>query len=264
MAKSERARKRGFQTARRHPRSTLAASEILYGINPVEEALLARRRTLRRLVLREDARSERLTRIQHLGAAAGLTPEWLAPGELELLANSAHHQGVALECGPLPRLSERDALAAASAPNALFVALDQVEDPQNLGAVVRNCAAFGVGGLVVPRDHSSPLSPAASKASAGRLERFPVYEAANLARFLDSCRERRVWVAGTDESGDVKLPGFDQPRPLMIVLGNEGRGLRHLVREKCDYVLSIPTPGAGSLNIASASAVILYHLTCFR
>ena len=261
MAKQQRARSRGFRPPRKRPPSA-PASEILYGINPVEEALLARRRRLKRLVLKEDARSERLTRIQHLAAGLGLFPERLPLGDLELLANSPHHQGVALDCGPLPRRSEHEALAAASAPDALFVALDQVEDPQNLGAVVRNCAVFGINGLVVPRDHSAPLSPAASKASAGRIERFEVYEVANLARFLDSCRDRRVWVAGTDEAGDVALPGFRQPRPLMIVLGNEGRGLRHLVREKCDYVLSIPTPGEGSLNIASASAVILYHLTC--
>jgi len=263
MAKQQRTRKRVFQPPRKHPTST-AASEILYGINPVEEALLARRRKLRRLVLKEDTRSGRLAHIQQLATTLGLFPERLPPGALELFAHSPNHQGVALECGPLPRRSEHDAVEAASAPDALFVVLDQVEDPQNLGAVVRNCSVFGVTGLVVPRDHSSPLSPAASKASAGRLERFDVYEVANLARFLDTCRDRRVWVAGTDEAGGEALPGFRQPRPLMIVLGNEGRGLRQLVREKCDYVLSIPTPGAGSLNIASASAIILYHLTCTR
>jgi len=264
MSKPGRNRHRSMHGPRRHAPTRQAANEILYGINPVEEALLAGRRRLKRLVLKEDARSDRLIHLHDLGTRAGLVAEWMNLGDLELFANSAHHQGVALECGPLPRRSESEALSAASADGALFVALDQVEDPQNFGAVVRNCAAFGVRGLVVPRGHSSPLSPAASKASAGRLERFDVYEVPNLARFLDSCRERRIWVAGSDEDGTAPLQGFSPPWPLMVVLGNEGRGMRRLVRDMCDYVLSIPTPGTGSLNIASASAVILYHLTCSR
>jgi 23S rRNA (guanosine2251-2'-O)-methyltransferase len=237
---------------------------VLYGINPVQEALGARRRRLRRLYVREGARSERLAQVQDLAVTAGLVPEWRPSVELDRLAGTDHHQGVALECGPLPREGHDEALAAAAAPGAVLVALDQVEDPQNLGAVVRNCACFGAAGLVVPRDHSAPLSPAASRASAGMLERLPVYEVPNLARFLDACRDRRVWVAGTEADGEVDLARFQAPRPLLIVFGNEGRGMRRLVREKCDYLVSIRMPGSGSLNIASASAVILYCVTLPR
>jgi 23S rRNA (guanosine2251-2'-O)-methyltransferase len=237
---------------------------LLYGINSVEQALLAGRRRILRLYLKSGPLSGRLARIRELAARAGLTPELLSAPGLDMLCGSPHHQGAAMECGALPAGDEESALARATAPDTFMVALDQVEDPQNLGAVVRNCAIFGAKGLAVPRRHSAPFSPAASKASAGLLESFPLYEIANLPRFLDRCRERRVWVAGTDAAGETPLPRFDPPRPLLLVLGNEGRGMRPLVRSKCDFVISIPTAAGGSLNIASASAILLYALTQSR
>ncbi|MCZ6749447.1 MAG: RNA methyltransferase [SAR324 cluster bacterium] len=236
------------------------AWEMLYGINPVEEALIARRRRVRRLYLKGGSPSQRLTRIRDLAAERGVSATFLPAPELEVLCGSAHHQGSALECAPLSPGEEAEALNRAAGAGAVTLALDQVEDPQNFGAVVRNCAGFGAAALVVPRHHSAPLSPAASKASAGTLESFPVYAAANLPRFLDACRKRGIWIAGTAESGETPLHRFDAPLPLLVVLGSEGRGLRPLVRAKCDYAVSISTRGGASLNVASAAAVLLYHL----
>jgi 23S rRNA (guanosine2251-2'-O)-methyltransferase len=239
--------------------------ELLYGINPVEQALRAGRRRMVRLFLKsgpgEGAISERLSQLEVLAAQSGLVPQWLPSPGLDELCASPHHQGVALECGPLDMQGEAEALAAASRPDALMVVADQVEDPQNLGAVARNCAVFGAVGLILPRSHSAPLSPAASKASAGWLEDFPVYEVANLPRFLDRCRARNVWVAGTSDTGDTALGAFQPPRPLLLILGSEGKGVRPLVQSKCDYMVRIPTAAEGSLNVASASAVLLYALT---
>lgn len=211
-----------------------------------------------------DHLSVRLSAIGALANQAGMEPELLSPPALDELCGSPHHQGVALECGPLTVGSEAEALERAAQPGALMVTLDQVEDPQNLGAVARNCAVFGAAGLILPRSHSAPLSPAASKASAGRLEDYPVFEVANLPRFLDLCRERSVWVAGSSESGATPLASLDAPRPLLLVLGSEGKGMRPLVQSKCDYMIAIPAASAGSLNVASASAVLLYVLTQTR
>lgn len=145
-------------------------------------------------------------------------------------------------------------------PYPVLVALDQVEDPRNLGAVVRACAVFGAAGVVVPRHHSAPVSPAASKASAGHLERLPIYEAANLARFLEQAREGGWWVAGTAAEGGQPLHATALDRPLVLVFGSEGRGMRPLVQRGCDFLLTIGTPGGESLNVASAAAVVLYQL----
>jgi 23S rRNA (guanosine2251-2'-O)-methyltransferase len=236
------------------------AGEALYGLNSVERALAAGRRTLRRIYLREGRPSERLARIGQQAEALGLTLFSGTPEELEALCGSSAHQGAVLACSPLPLADEAAALALPVSARPVLVVLDQVEDPQNLGAVVRNAAAFGAAGLVIPRHHAAPLSPAASKASAGELETFPVFEATNLARFLDACKERGYWVAGTVVSGGDPLSGFRRDTPVVLVLGNEGRGLRPLVERHCDFRLTIPTREGTSLNVSAASAIALYHL----
>jgi 23S rRNA (guanosine2251-2'-O)-methyltransferase len=284
---------------------------LLWGLNAVEAALLARRRVLRRLHLKAGAEAGqpagKPARLRALAEALGLSVQARSGQELDTLTQGGHHQGAVLECGPLPVLDERSALAlgawrpnepagaaAAAGPGAppLLVALDQVEDPRNLGAVVRCAAAFGAAGLVVPRDHSAPLSAVASSASAGALERFPVYAAANLARFLEQAKSHGFWAAGAVAAGGQPLGGYTHDRPLVLVLGNEGRGLRPLVARSCDLLLTIPmagaqaaqqaqqaqqardaqdaqeTPGGAagpeSLNVSAAAAVLLYHLMTFR
>lgn len=232
----------------------------LYGINPVEEALRQGRRTLHRLYFREGRPSRRLDALRHLAAARGVPVSEEPGARLEHRCGSAQHQGAVLACGPLPVGDEHDALARARRPGALVLALDQVTDPQNLGAALRNAAVFGLDGAVVPRRHSAPLSAAASKASAGRMEALPVDEVANLPRFLEACRRAGVWVAGTAAGSETALPDFRPPRPLVVVMGSEEKGLRPLVAARCDYRVAIPAPGGGSLNVASASAVVLYHL----
>ncbi|HEX9842610.1 MAG TPA: 23S rRNA (guanosine(2251)-2'-O)-methyltransferase RlmB [bacterium] len=256
-----------------------AAEGVLFGINAVEAALRARRRTLRGLHVKAGPPSPKLALLRELAAEQQLSVQEQPAAELDVLCLGGHHQGVALRCGPLPLLDDRSALAhGAWQPGTpgtppLLVALDQVEDPRNLGAVVRSAAAFGAAGLVVPRDHSAPLSAVASSASAGALERFPVHEVANLARFCEQARQQGFWVVGSSAEGDTPLHRYVHDRPLVLVLGNEGRGLRPLVARACDQHLTIPLPGgaavggaavgggvAGSLNVSAAAAVLLYHL----
>lgn len=244
---------------------------LLYGINPVQAALETGRRTLHELLLKPDPHSERLERIREAARTASVPVRELQSTELAHRCGSPAHQGAVLRCGALPVDGEQAALALAAEHQSLppeqaplLVALDEVEDPRNLGAVVRSCAAFGAAGVVLLRRHSAPLGAAASSASAGALESFPVYEAANMARFLENARKAGFWVAGTTIEKGEPLAGFQRSGPLVLVLGNEGRGIRDLVSRNCDYHLTIPLSGGGSLNVASAAAVLLYALTTVR
>jgi len=245
----------------------------LYGINPIARALEVGKRKLYRLWLREGRLSEGLEALQAAMQAHGL-PIGLAPVEdLTTLAGSDSHQGAVLECGPLPFGEEAEALAllepdAASAEGVdaprklpLIVVLDQVEDPQNFGAIVRSCAVFGATGVVVPRHHKAPPSPAASKASAGELESCALFEVANLSRFLDACKERGAWTAATVTEGGQPLSSYRRDTPMVLVVGNEGRGMRPLVEKHCDFRLTIPVKPGTSLNVSAATAVALYELT---
>lgn len=243
------------------PRRREPEGEVLYGFNPVEAALAAGRRRFYRLLVKQGRPSPRLEKMLELARERGLSHQELSPEELDRKCGSTAHQGVGLACGALPRLEEKAALALGKQPQTLLVVLDEVQDPQNLGAVARSCAVFGAAGLVLPRHHSSPLSAAASKASAGLLEHLPVYVVANLARFLGASRKHGFWVAGASEDGDTPLHRFQRSGALVLVVGNEGRGLRPLVAQGCDYHLAIPTALGASLNVSAAAAVLLYHLT---
>ena len=248
----------------------------LYGLNPVEAALGAGRRKLVSLSIKDGGLSPRLRKVWDLARPLGIPVEFLPPRELEARCGSPNHQGVVLRCGPLPMAGSDAALDLEPGGAPLLVALDQVEDPRNLGAVVRSAAAFGASGLVLHRDRSAPLSAAASNASAGALETFPVFQAPNLARFLAQARKHGFWVCGAvaENSGDgdsedgnptsTPLPAFSLDGARVLVLGSEGRGLRPLVRSHCDVLLTIPLPGGGamnSLNVSAAAAVLLYEMT---
>jgi 23S rRNA (guanosine2251-2'-O)-methyltransferase len=257
-------------------------THYLYGINPIARALEVGRRKLFRLWLREGRRSEVLEALYVAMVAHGLPVSEADGDELEALAASGSHQGAVLECGPLTLGTEDEALAlldgsvgdggtpsastdaapnAARSPLPLLVVLDQVEDPQNFGAIVRSCAVFGASGVVVPRHHAAPPSPAASKASAGEIEAYSVFEAANLSRFLEACKARGAWTAAAVAEGGQALDGFTRDTPLVLVVGNEGRGLRPLVERHCDFRLTIPVQAGSSLNVSAATAVLLYALT---
>ena len=245
-------------------RSNTGHADILYGIAPIEAALASGHRKIRQIHIKATNRSPRLEDLARTAKEQGVPITPASPPDLERMAGSATHQGILAETGPLHLGTEKEALEHIGDPRALLVALDEVQDPQNLGAIIRACAVFGASGVILPRHHNAPTGAAASKASAGWLERFPLYDAANLARFLDTAHKAGWWIAGTAQEGDTPLQTFHMEQPMVLVLGNEGRGLRSLVRKKCDFTLAIPTQGEGGLNVSAAAAVVLYQLTQFR
>lgn len=174
------------------------------------------------------------------------------------IASDAAHQGLLLEVGPLPPRA-LDELTGTDDEPRLLLALDQVSDPRNLGAILRSAAALGVGGVVVPRHGSAELGGACAKAASGALDRVPIAEVVNLARALAELRERGFAVLGLDASGPLALEQLPLNSRTVLVLGAEGTGLRRLTAERCDTLARLAIdPGAESLNVAVAAGVALY------
>jgi 23S rRNA (guanosine2251-2'-O)-methyltransferase len=243
-----------------------SASELIFGLHPVREALRARRRRLIRLRIQEDSARAELDEIGELALAAGVQVERVSRHQLETATPpGAKHQGVILEAGPLPTLSleEMRSLSPPPATSRRLVALDGVEDPQNLGAIIRVAEAAGALGLVLTARRAPPLGAAVARASAGAVEHLPVSRVANLRRALEQLKKGGFWVIGADtRAGDDLFQSPDRiwQGDLVVVLGAEGRGLRRGVLDSLDHRVRIPMTGqVGSLNVASAAAVVLFE-----
>jgi 23S rRNA (guanosine2251-2'-O)-methyltransferase len=208
---------------------------IVYGRRPVAEAKRGRRRVLGVVTL-NDASADELTR----------------------LAGSPDHQGIVAEVEPYPYAAADDMLAA---PDALVVALDQVQDPHNLGAVCRSAEAAGATGVVIPDRRSVAVTPAVCKASAGAVEHLAVARVRNLADWLEAAKQKEgLWIYGAAADGAEPYSALDLTGPVVLVLGSEGKGLRPRVASACDALVSIPMRGrAASLNVSNAAAVILFE-----
>ncbi len=235
----------------------------VYGRHPVREALAARRRELHRLCLRAGLRGADVSELREAAAALGLPVQELEPEAFAAaVPEGANTQGVFLEAGALPTV-ELEELARPPGPRVL-VALDGVEDPQNLGAIARVAEVAGAAGLIVAQRRSAPLGAAASRASAGALEWLPVARVTNLARAFKQLKEHGFWLYGADSEGGgslYALPDRAIDARQVVVLGAEGRGLRPGVREALDHRVSVPMRGqVASLNVATAAAVVLFEL----
>jgi 23S rRNA (guanosine2251-2'-O)-methyltransferase len=239
-----------------------SASDFLYGILPVRCALSHRRRKLDHLYLKTDAdSSERLREIRMLAEQHGVAVEEVPVKKLEEMCPEAVHQGVVMRCGALPFASLSDLPQTVEGEYPLIVVLDQIEDPHNLGAILRTCGFFKVSAVVVPQDHTSGLTAVVAKASTGVSEWFPVISVPNLARFLQQQKSKGFWVIGLAGDAAESVAELSQDRPLILVLGNEGKGMRRLSRKHCDWLVSIPgDQQVSSLNVSNAAAVVLFHL----
>jgi 23S rRNA (guanosine2251-2'-O)-methyltransferase len=229
---------------------------VVYGVNPVRETLKGGR--VARLLVQQGAVGARLRAIIDEARARGVAIETVERRAIDRAARGGVHQGI-VAIVEEPRTQTIDDLLAAPGP-PLVVVLDGIEDPQNLGAILRVADAAGVNGIVRQTRHAAPLSGAAAKASAGAVAHVRVADVVNVARAIDELKERHVWTVGLDASGDVPYDKVDFRPPTAVVLGAEGAGLRRLVRERCDLLASIPMHGrVSSLNVATAAAVVLFE-----
>ncbi|MCO5326499.1 MAG: 23S rRNA (guanosine(2251)-2'-O)-methyltransferase RlmB [Solirubrobacterales bacterium] len=207
--------------------------DVVYGRNPVTEARRGRRK-VRRVWTADDTDAAELTRI----------------------AGSPDHQGVVAEVDPYPYA---DPSALLRSPQALVVALDQVQDPHNLGAICRSAEAAGAAGVVIPERRAAGVTAAVAKASAGAVEHLPVARVRNLADWLTVAREQGAWIYGADETAEASYKSLDFSGRVVLVLGGEGAGIRPRVASACDGLVRIPTVGkVGSLNVSAAASVLLF------
>lgn len=235
---------------------------LVYGINPVLEALKAGRVTRLRVSARSD---KRMDQIFALAAQHRVALERLAPAVLDRASKGAVHQGVIADVEDVPDYSIGDLLAppaphpAARAP--LFVVLDGVEDPHNVGAILRTCDAAGVTGVIRQERHSAALDGVVGKASAGALAHARIATVVNIARALEELKEAGVWTVGLAGDAPDLHTDVDWTLPSAVVLGAEGTGLRRLVRERCDRLVRIPMAGrVDSLNVSVAAGVVLFEV----
>ncbi len=234
--------------------------EWLFGTHTVLEALRQNRRKLVRLHLKDSGR-ERLQTLVEAARASGVPVSSESPRWFDEHLGESVNQGVALQCGPLPTLDEAELPVSNPGERGIVFVLDGVEDPHNLGAIVRTWGFFGAQALVIPKVRTSALSPVAAKASVGVLEWFPVVTVTNLHRFLESQKKHGYWVVGLDGAAGNSLQQLEWDRPLMVVLGAEGTGLRALTKRTCDWLVSIPgAPEVDSLNVSNTAAITCYHL----
>jgi 23S rRNA (guanosine2251-2'-O)-methyltransferase len=227
---------------------------IVYGRNPVREALRGRRRVQRVFA------TERAAREVWLGGVETVIAElW----ELEERCGSPDHQGVCAEVGPYPYA---DADSLLDPEDALVLALDEVQDPHNLGAVIRVAETAGCAGVVLPERRSAEVTAAVCRSSAGAAEHLPVARVRNLADWLVSAKQREnTWVYGAAADASVPYERPDYRGRVVLVLGSEGRGLRPRVAETCDELVRLPSRGkVGSLNVSTAAAALVYGILQFR
>ena len=234
--------------------------QILTGIQPVTEALRHRRRPLYRLLLSRKTGTREIT---GMAEAAGIKVFFKGTEELSRLAGSGKHQGAVLECGPLPEYDVEDLLRfEPPSGNDLLLLVCGVEDPRNLGAIARCCSFQGVRAILVPGRAAAPVSPAASRTSAGALESLPVCRVSSVISACRRISSSGFEVTGVELSGEPINSWTQVASKNLIVMGGEDRGIPVNLRRECDRLVSIPGSGTvGSLNVSVASGIVLYHIS---
>ncbi|HTC41080.1 MAG TPA: 23S rRNA (guanosine(2251)-2'-O)-methyltransferase RlmB [Candidatus Acidoferrales bacterium] len=234
----------------------------LTGIHAVREALEAGS-TFDRIVIAKGRQDSRVEEIVQLARGRGIAVRFEDRGQLDRLANTRDHQGVVAMVAARAPATLEDIIANANqskGQQGLIVLLDGVEDPHNLGAIVRTVLAAGAHGVVIPERRAVGLTDTVARASAGALAHLPVAKVTNLARAMEDLKEAGYWLVGLDEAGEKSYTEVDYTTPTGIILGGEGSGLHELTRKRCDFVVSLPTTGpVKSLNVSVATGVVLFE-----
>lgn len=237
--------------------------EILYGLHPVEEALRSGSRRFDHVCVARERQDQRLQKIIEGCRERSVRVRTESREQLTVLARNPGHQGVVAFVRERAMLDIEDLLGSdntSQGVSPLLLALDGVEDPQNLGALLRSADGAGVTGVLLTERRSAPLSAVAVKASAGAAEHVRIARVVNLVRALEQVKAANIWCVGLDERGTMDYTEYDFTAPCMLVLGREGAGLHDLVRRTCDHLLRIPMAGrVASLNVSAAGAVVLYE-----
>jgi 23S rRNA (guanosine2251-2'-O)-methyltransferase len=236
----------------------------IFGLAPVLEALRARRRSISKILIASGASETRLSEVRESARRAGIAIEKRDRRALDELTHQANHQGVVALLAPITRTNayvDVEVILDSLGALPLLILLDGIEDPHNLGAVLRTCEGAGVDGVVIPEHRAAGLNDTVAKTSAGAVEWLRVARVTNLVPLIDDLKERGLWVIGVEGGSGMIYSNFDMNVPLALVFGSEGKGIRRLVREKCDSLVSIPMRGhLNSLNVSVAAGVVLFEV----
>ena len=240
----------------------MASPFYIYGIHPVLEFLRTSPHQVRRVLIAESARDQKVDEIYQLAREADIRLERLSRNEFEGIAGDGVHQGVAVQMEPLEYADIDDLLVKAEekGEKPLIVALDQVQDPHNFGAIARSAFAFGAHGMLVGKNRACPITATVIKASAGAIAHLPIAQVTNLSQGLEQLKKKGLWVVGTVAQDAQPLASVDLADAIVLVIGSEGKGLRDKTQKLCDFRAHIPMPGnLGSLNASVAAGVCLYE-----
>ncbi|MBN1253827.1 MAG: 23S rRNA (guanosine(2251)-2'-O)-methyltransferase RlmB [Deltaproteobacteria bacterium] len=233
---------------------------LIYGINPVSEALRSDRCRITEVWIAEGRSFKGLEGIISMVESKGVPLRRVGRSQLDSLTKDALHQGVV---GSIEQFAyaDLDAVLQQDQGEPFLLVLDGIEDPRNLGALIRTADACGVWGVIIPKDRAVGITPAVAKSSAGALFHVPVVRVTNIATTLRQIKERGIWVVGAAAEAQTDLFHHDLTIPLAVVIGGEGRGMRPLVKRECDLLVSIPMKGkVNSLNASVAGSIILYEV----
>lgn len=236
--------------------------EILGGINSVAEALRGQRK-FHQLYVAKERHNPRIEDILMLAEKKSLPIKLISRAELDRLYPQAPHQGVAAEVEPYVYADLESVMVRAShdGERSILLVLDGIEDPQNLGSIIRTAECAGVNGVILPRHHSVGINPTVVRASAGATEHIAVVQETNLVNTLKALKKAGFWVIGADMAGTQEFFHTQMPYPAVLVIGSEGRGMRRLVKENCDLLVRIPMFGqVNSLNASISAALLIYEL----
>lgn len=234
---------------------------VIFGINAVSEALKARGRAFEWVGVAKERHDLRLQKLIQECRHNSVAVRFLTRIELDRMAATGSHQGVVAVTSSKQYADVDDVLAAKRGEHALVIVLDGVEDPHNLGAILRTADAAGADGVVIPERRAVGVTGTVAKASAGASEHLPVAKVTNIARTLEELKAKGLWIVGLDERGKQNYDSVDYKMDCAVVLGAEGKGLHDLVARKCDFLVSIPMLGkVPSLNVSVAAGVVLYEV----
>lgn len=239
--------------------------ELIYGVNSVGSALDTGR-SIDKILVSKSGQSNRISRIISAARKRKITVQFVPSEAITRKASTSKHQGIIAYVGSVPTLELNQMLKTWSSKDQFHMVamLDGIEDPHNLGAIARSAEAAGVSGLIVPSHRSAPISAVADKSSAGAISYLPLARVTNLSRTVEVLKKKGYWIVGCDESSKNTLWDFEFKFPVVIIVGNEGKGIQRIVKEKCDDLVSIPMFGKiASLNASVAAGLFFYECRRF-
>lgn len=238
-------------------------NDIIYGINPVLEALRSRERNFKEILIEAGRKGNEIHKIELLAKSGNISIKRESGSALENISGTNRHQGVVAIVSHKKEIELHELIEQLYKKDSkpVIVILDGIEDPGNLGAIIRSAEALGIGGVIIPKDRAAGITPVVVKRSAGAIEHIPVVRVTNISNTIEELKEKGFWIVGVESGTEKSCFLLSYNDPIAVVFGSESNGMRRLTREKCDYMVSIPMKGrVASLNVSAACAIIFYEI----